>query len=160
MIHEAVWADVREVARNMRERDAKEVCALAYTDDPVTAVSCLQTVPFVGATVWRDVPIAAVGALFMWPGVVSAFMFATDRWPEVALETTRYVRKVLIPSLYAQGVHRMQCHSLVDHEKAHRWLESFGATATPAPQYGKGKEDFVLYVLDEAGMARVTSVGN
>lgn len=160
MIKAATWPEIEFVARNMRERDRLEICALSNSDDPVVAVSHLKTLPYFGAIARKDEPIAAVGAVYLWPGSVSAFMFATDRWSEVATQTTRWAKKVLIPSLYRQGIHRMQCYSMVGHKEAHRWLRYFGAKSRREPAYGKNHEDFLYFVLDRKGMERVTSTQN
>ena len=160
MIKPAEWADIEIVARNMRERDRAEICALTDTDDPVVAVSHLKVLPQFSAVVAKDEPIAVIGALYPWPGCASAFMFATDRWPEVAKQTTRWAKKVLVPALLAQNCHRMQCYSLVDHVEAHRWLRYFGAKERFEPAYGKNHEDFLYFVLDRQGMEKVTSTKN
>ncbi len=160
MIRPAEWSDIEHVARNMRERDRLEICALSNSDDPVVAVSHLRVLPHFAAAVCKDEPIAIVGAVDLWPGSVSAFMFATARWKEVAGQATRWVKKVLIPVARARGVHRMQAYSMAGHEEAHRWLRYFGAKSRPEPNYGKNHEDFLYFVLDEEGMAKVTSTRN
>lgn len=145
----AEWPDIASVAARMRERDRAEICALQYTDNPVEAVSLLQHRAYIGVTLWTgDEPQAVIGARPLWPGVASAFMFATDRWPEVARIGTKYVRRVLIPSLAAAGVHRLEAKSLADHDTAHRWMERFGAERECTLYgYGKGGEDFVVFTL-------------
>jgi hypothetical protein len=152
--------DAARVAANMRDIDRREICALHATDDPVAATSALAVFPHIGGSVWRgDEPICVVGAIWLWPGVVSVFMFATDRWPEVALEATKFVRRVLLPALRDAGVHRLQCHSLAEHTDAHAWLRFLGADReVPEPEYGKNREDYVLFSMSRAALERVTSV--
>lgn len=159
MIRPITPEDAARVAAGMRDIDRQEICALHGTDDPVVAISPLQYVQHIGATVWRgDTPICAIGAVFMWPGVVSVFMFATDRWREVALETTKFVRRTLLPALRDAGVHRLQCHSLDTHAEAHRWLRMLGADREVwEPEYGKNRENFVLFTMSRAALERVTS---
>jgi hypothetical protein len=144
----------------MREIDRQEICALHGTDDPVEATAALQFLPHIGATVWQGAePICAIGAAFMWPGVVAVFMFATDRWREVALETTRFVRKTLLPVLRESGVHRLQCHSLDTHTEAHAWLRFLGADREVLePEFGKNRENFIQFTMSRAALERVTSV--
>lgn len=151
-----------EVARGMRDIDRREICALAATDDPVEATAHLAFVPHIGASVHgRDgASIAVVGAMFLRPGVVSVFMFATDRWREVAIETTRFVRRILLPSLRDAGIHRLECHSLDDHFDAHNWLRYLGADReVPEPDFGKNRENYVLFTMSRAALERVTSAG-
>lgn len=158
MIRPITSEDTARVAAKMRDIDRREICALHGTDDPVEATSLLKYLPHIGATVWRDEPICAIGAVFMWPGVVSVFMFATDRWREVALETTRFVRKTLLPALRDAGVHRLQCYSLDAHEEAHRWLRRLGADrVTMEPAFGKNRENYLLFTMSRAALERVTS---
>lgn len=159
MIRAITPEDTARVAAKMRDIDRREICALHGTDDPVEATSLIRFLPHIGATVWRDEPICAIGAAFMWPGVVSVFMFATDRWPEVALETTRFVRKMLLPALRDGGVHRLQCYSLAEHTEAHRWLRYLGADReAPEPEFGKNRENYLLFTMSRAVLERVTSV--
>lgn len=158
MIRPITLEDTARVAAKMRDIDRREICALHGTDDPVEATSTLRFLRHIGATVWRDEPICAIGAVFMWPGVVSVFMFATDRWPEVAIETTRFVRKTLLPTLCEAGVHRLQCYSLDSHIEAHRWLRFLGADReTTEPEFGKNRENYVLFTMSRAALERVTS---
>jgi hypothetical protein len=158
MIRAIAFEDVERVAANMRAIDRKEICGVAGTDDPVQAILPLSVLPCVGATVWRDEPICAVGAMFLWPGVAGVFMFATDRWREVAIETTRFVRRVLLPTLRDAGIHRLQCASLADNYAAHGWLRYLGADReTPEPEYGKNREDYRLFSMSRAALERVTS---
>lgn len=161
MIRPITPEDVAAVAAKMRDIDRREICALAGTDDPVQATSYLPLFNHIGATVYKDEPIAVVGAMFLWPGVVSVFMFATDRWREVAIETTRFVKNILLPSLRDAGVHRLQCYSLADHYEAHNWLRYLGADReVPEPEYGKNRENYVLFVMSRPALERVTSAGN
>lgn len=157
MIRPANWPEIEHVARNMRERDRLEICALSNSDDPVEAVSHLKFLPYFGAVAAKDEPIAVVGAVDLWPGSVSAFMFATDRWKEVAAQTTRWVKKTMIPTLFRNGVHRMQAYSMEGHDEAHAWLRYFGAKSRPEPAYGKNHENFLYFVLDRSAMQKVTS---
>lgn len=158
MIRPITPKDTARVAAKMREIDRREICALHGTDDPVEATSLIQFLPHIGVTVWRDEPICALGAAFMWPGVVSVFMFATDRWREVALETTRFVRKTLLPALRDAGVHRLHCYSLDSHTEAHAWLRYLGADREmPEPEFGKNRENYVLFTMSRAALERVTS---
>lgn len=155
-------ADVAEIAGKMRDIDRREITALAATNDPVLATAHLSLIEHVGATVWRGgEPVCAVGAMILWPGLASMFMFGTERFNEVKIEATRYVKHELLPTLRLMGCHRLQCHSIAEHTEAHEWIRYIGADSEfIEPEYGKNREDFVLFVMSRAALERVTSVGN
>jgi hypothetical protein len=93
-------------------------------------------------------PVAALGGIEMWPGNWSVWMFATDRWPEVAREATRFAQKTLLPVLLRLGLRRGECRSALEHEVAHRWLIFLGARIEAIyPAFGKGGETFVGFVI-------------
>ena len=133
----------------MKADQAKSACALANTDDPLEAIQKLSLCAYVGVTVWRgEDPIAAAGAVLTHPGNATTFLYATDRWPEVVIETTRFFRKTLFPALQAAGVRRVQSLSMAGDDRTNRWKERlFGGTQEAIlSKYGKNGEDFVLYV--------------
>jgi hypothetical protein len=138
------------VARHMRADDRAEIFATRCDDD--AGVIADETMAFArfGCVAWSGgitpEPAAVACAIPTWPGVWSVGMYATDRWPEVARATTRWIKGVLIPDLVAAGAHRAECRSLAAHVTAHRWLERLGAAreATLAA-YGRNREDFFLY---------------
>lgn len=162
MIEELTGEHIRAVAARARDIDRQEILATSGIDDLVAHIAYLEHMPQLGVCVSKDGdPVCVVGAAFMWPGVVSMFMFATDRFPEVAIETTRFVKKVLFPALRDAGVHRLQCHSIATHKTAHDWIRFCGADQeTLVPAYGKNREDFVLFAMSRAALERVTSVEN
>lgn len=155
MLKDSAWEDVAYVAARMRGTDREEILATSFSDDPVEAVHKLAVIPHIGVTIWKDAPIVACGAVLTHPNVASMYLFATERWPEVVLETTRFGRKTLIPLLYRAGVHRLQAVSLATHTEAHDWMASFGAHIEGRMRnYGKNGEEFVVMVLNRKGMAR------
>lgn len=162
MIEELNGDHIRAVAAKARDIDRQEILATSGADDLVSHIAYLEHMPTLGVCVLKDEePVCVVGAAYLWPGVVSVFMFATDRWKEVAIETTRFVRKVLLPSLRDAGIHRLQCFSLATHTEAHDWLRFLGADGEQVqPEYGKNREDFVLFTMSRAALERVTSVEN
>jgi hypothetical protein len=162
VIKKLVWEDAKRVAANMREVDRAEICGMSVSDNPVHAISSLEVLPHFGATVWKDgEPIVVVGAMLLWPGIASVFMYATPRWKEVMVETTRFVRAILLPTLVDANVHRLQCYSSADHFDAHAWLRYLGADReVPMPAFGKHRQDYVLFEMSRAALERVTSVGN
>lgn len=134
------------IARNLRERDAAEVLATSVTDPDSLAVETFQAGPFQWVAWDRDTPVASIGARCLWAGVWGVWAFGTDLWPRVVLSLTRHVRRVMIPSLLENGVHRAQCAALASHEDARRWLSSLGAKPEATLRgFGRGGEDFVIY---------------
>jgi hypothetical protein len=140
------------ICRNLREADRDELFATRWSDDP----DALAAEAF---TRWGEMayiahgqdgmPIAAIGATPCWGGVWSAWMFGTDRFGEVGKGLTRWVKKVMIPSIVDAGCHRAEARSLGSHAVAHRWMETLGAKPESVlRRYGRNKEDFVLYVWE------------
>src|SRR5690242_671481 len=113
-------ADLMTVGDNMRLADRREIVATRFDDDIAALVADLLESAPVGAIVAAGdgAPVAALGGIEMWPGNWSVWMFATDRWPEVAAETTRFVRRVLLPALHRLGLRRGECRSALTHEVA------------------------------------------
>jgi len=142
------FAAVERVVRDMREADAREIWATRAVEDPAAlALEVVRWSRFGAVAVARDgTPVAAIGAVEGWPGVWQVWMFATPRWPEVALGVTRWARRVLMPALMAAGAHRAECRSLAENAGAHRWLASLGAHAEARHAgYGKRREDFITF---------------
>jgi hypothetical protein len=141
-------ADLLYVADNMRDIDKKEVYATRWDENPATLVdSILSNGRFGWVAGGEDgIPIAAFGAVPMWPGVWQVWMFATDRWPEVSVGVTKFIKRIMIPSVKSSDWHRAECRSIEGHDVAHRWLEMLGATREGAlPYFGKNKDTFHVY---------------
>jgi hypothetical protein len=157
----ATAEDVRYVAERMRPHDAAERLALSHGNDPVACALGFLALPHLAVTVWKGTPIAVIGVVFPHPGVASTIFFATDQFNHVALATTRFIRRKLFPILVSTGIHRLQVCSMDGPEGTHSWIEGFGARQEAfLYQYGRNGEDFRLFTLSKAGMARVTSVAN
>lgn len=140
-------AAVASVAWRCRKQDWREITATVDIEDPnlwaahLCARSTFGTVAFS-----RDLPVAALGACRIRPGVFSLWMFATPDWPLVAPAVTRWCHRVLKPSLLRAGAHRAECASLSDHTTAHRWLLRFGFThEATMPGWGKRGETFLQF---------------
>ena len=90
-------------------------------------------------------PVAVGGFVPVWPGMGSGWMWGTGRWDEVIHEVTRAMRKHILPTLDARGVHRIECRAMVSNKSSIRWLElcGFKQEAVTA-QFGQGREDFIL----------------
>ncbi|CUW38786.1 protein of unknown function [Magnetospirillum sp. XM-1] len=143
------YADVLRVAANMREWDKKEIYATMWSDDPMDLAE--KTMVTAGAFSWiagTDRPIACFGAVNPWPGVWTAWMFATDELPKVGLGLSRFVRNNIIPTLRKSGSHRIHAYSMVGHTDAHDWLHLLGAEIeTTHRGFGRNGEDFHVFVV-------------
>lgn len=138
---------VEHVAYNLRRADREELEATVWRLDSALLARASAACRFGFVAAGGDgTPIAAFGAHEAWPGVWQVGMFATVRWPEVALAATRHARRALLPAVRDTGAHRGHAFSLATHHEAHRWLEWLGASReTLLRGWGRGGEDFVLY---------------
>ena len=142
--------DVWAVAQEMRAADRREIFATRFDEDALALAEDIIASEPVGAIVAAadGAAVAALGGIEMWPGIWSLWMFATDRWPEVAKETTRFARRVLWPALLRLRLKRGECRSALEHETAHRWLRFLGGEIEAIyPAYGKGGETFIGFVI-------------
>ena len=139
---------LRHIAFNLRERDTAEVFATRWTDDPEDlATDAGNYGEFQWIAAHDDVPVAAIGAIPVWPGVWSVWAFGTDDWNKVVLSLTKHVKRFMIPALYEHKAHRVECRALKDHAEACKWLELLGAHKEAALDgFGRHREDFNLYV--------------
>ena len=136
------------VVNNMRQKDKEEIFATRWSEEPAELTRSILNsgeFSFVGHADDGE-PVVCAGAVPMWPGVWSVWMFATDRFNEIALSTTRFAKQVFFPALTGAGWHRLECHSLDKHYIAHKWLESLGAyKESEKKSYGKNGEGFFVY---------------
>ena len=147
-IERATPDDIRNVALRMRESDLEEFLALSFrTSREDLADDLVRRHAAHGIVAKLDGDAVAVGdAMETRPGVLTLWMFATDRFPEVALPLTRFVKKRLLAPLVAAGAHRIEAVSIAGHEQAHRWIKCLGLTYEATCRgYGKGGETFVQF---------------
>jgi hypothetical protein len=141
---------VMAVALSMRATDHAEIFATRRDEDIEAFVGDLLAGDPVGAVITTPdrIPVAALGGTEMWRGTWSVWMFASERWPEVAVEATRFARRVLWPELQRLGARRAECRSLAGHRVAHRWLLHLGARVEAVyPAFGRDGETFVGFVI-------------
>lgn len=145
---------LRFIVSRLRERDRAELFATRWDDDEAGFTESIFAV--CGAMSWcwswAGVPVSVMGACPLWPGVWSVWAFGTDDWPRVVLSMTKHARRYMMPALVKSGAHRAQCCALAKHEDARRWLSGalHARQESILPAYGRGKEDFVLYVWTPA----------
>ena len=139
---------VHYVVERMRSKDRDEVFATQWDDDRSSFANHILRVGDFGFVLHHDdgEPIVCCGAVPIWPGVWSVWMFATDRFDEIAMSTTKFGKRVFFPALEQSGWHRLECRSLESHKVAHTWLESLGAyKESESLGYGKAGETFFVY---------------
>lgn len=132
----------------MRQKDVGEIFATQWSDDRDEFAGQVLKSSNLGYVLHADdgTPVVCGGAVPLWPGVWSVWMFATDRFDEIAIATHRFAKEVFFPTLENVGYVRLECRSIATHTTAHRWLEGLGARKESIVQsYGKGGEDFYLY---------------
>ena len=135
------------VIANMREWDRREIFATLDGDDADLA----EAVGGAGPVTWvagkGDQPIAVFGCRPMWPGVWSMWFFATDEIDNIGLAVTKVIKNGIVPMLFAEGAHRLECRSMKGHTEAQRWLTVLGAKREGRLKaFGRGREDFYTYV--------------
>lgn len=144
---DANYPDLLYLAKNMREMDRREIFATKWSERPEDlATECMA--PAVSAFCKIGVlkkPVVAIGAVPIWPGVWSVWMFATPEFHKVSLSLHRYVVKIFAPTLRA-NCHRAECRSLSSHTEAHAWMTSLGAAHEATLKgFGKNREDFHVF---------------
>jgi hypothetical protein len=135
------------ICANMREWDRREIYATRWNDDPAAlADECLSAGDF-AYIFGTDEPIGIIGAVPLWPGVWSVFLFGTDNVKHVGLPLTKWVKRVMMPTLIEDmGCHRAECRSIEGHTDAQSWLEHLGVRRESSlPGYGRNGEDFWVY---------------
>ena len=121
---------VRSVAVNMRERDFAEFSAVSFAETRFELAEVLTArygnSPEVHVGFEGLEPVCVGGSIMARPNVISLLFFATDRFPEIVLPATRYIKKQLLPRLIEAGVHRIEAVSMVGHSEVHAWLRTLG----------------------------------
>jgi hypothetical protein len=142
------FQDLLYITERLREWDRREIFATLGSEQPIDLVRVTLMGEGMTWIAYKDSePVAAFGASAMWPRVWSVWAFGTDRFREVALTLTRFIRRSMIPMLESSGAIRAECRSMDGHTEAHRWLESLGLRREAThPLYGKGGETFHTYV--------------
>lgn len=136
------------VVANLRERDKREIYALRFDDDPMALLRELMLMVNAAWRIWAadGEPVAVMGATPSRPGVAMLACFGTDQWDLAVPAMLRYGRYALPVRLDAHGVHRAEAHALADNHDAARFIAlSGGVQEAVLHEYGRGREDFLLY---------------
>lgn len=145
--------DVLTIAQNMRDADSREIYNVRHrlVASPENIANDVMMIKSVGgmAFVAKNAdgePVSCFGASENWRGVWTVYMFATDKFPEVSLAVTRFIKRNMIPLIKSLGAHRAECMSAMSHTVAHRWLTALGAEAESVKvRYGSNGEDYLCF---------------
>lgn len=147
----ATVAAVREVAENMRPRDREEFMAVSPFEthsqlvDAVVERYALHQDAYVFRTD-DGAPVGMAGMIRHRPNVITLLFFATEQFPEIGSDLTRFVRKVLFPKYRERGVHRIECASIEGYAETHRWLEVLGLQQEAImPGYGRDGQTYIQF---------------
>ncbi|RUP22305.1 hypothetical protein [Methylobacterium sp.] len=162
MILEPVtYATALQVGQGMRERDVMEFAAVAPVGAEDLAPWLAQRFGRRGELLCARTddgePVCIGGAVEVRPGSATLLFYGTDRFPEIALPMTRFIRRHYFPSLAAAGTHRIECVTLDSYREMQRWLETLGLERESTLRaYGRGREDFAMYawIADDARSPR------
>ena len=152
----STYGDVVFIARRLRALDAEEIFPLTWSGKPedlaalTIAAGGISTVALSGGA-----PVAAYGAYLSRPLCWTVWMFATDRWSEVALPVTRDIRRRMMPLMLEGGAVRADCWSMDGHDVAHRWLEVLGAVREASIEdHGPTRKTFHCYSWTRSRLER------
>ena len=152
----AAYGDVVFIARRMRALDAEEILPLIQTGKPEDLAAGMVAAGGIATVALSDgVPVAAYGAYLGRPQIWTVWMFATDRWPEVALSVTRNIRRSMMPAMLDGDAVRADCWSMEGHDVAHRWLEVLGAVREATVEdFGPTRKSFHCYSWTRSRLER------
>lgn len=139
------FSDAVYVGERMRDDDRREVFACRWNDSVEDlAADCAVCAPLAWTAKEGAEPVAVFGVSQARPGVVQAWMFATDKFPAVVKDVTRFIKQAIRPALQEAGIHRVYAYSIADHRTAHRWMETCFAAVREAdhPGFGRRAEKF------------------
>lgn len=142
--------DVLHVCLNMRARDAEEIYALRFEDNPFLIMNEVMVQRHFAWVAWHDGrPTTVFGAAQKHPGVFQMFAFGTDDFNNIAKPLTRFLKKTVVPTLFGElGAHRLEADSHEKHTQAHRWLRWFGARQEGVKRrYGRDGSDYYTFAL-------------
>lgn len=149
------YEDCRYILLNLPPESAAEIAATRGLGNsvPDEIASACEMFKHSAMIAYKDgEPVAIMGAIPLHPGVCSAYMLATSRFPEVVLTVTKWARKVFFPGLRRIGVHRVEALSISTYHKTHRWIEAIGAKKEQVVlRFGRNQENFIrfVYLWDE-----------
>lgn len=139
------------VANAMRARDREEFMAVStyrrHAELVENLVRRFGNHPDVIAAFWENtVPVVIGGLIQHRPNVATLLFFATDDFPKIGSELTRFIKQRLFAGYVAQGVHRIEAASIDGYDEVHRWIEVLGLKKEAVMRgYGRGGETYLQF---------------
>lgn len=144
----ATYADIVYIARRLRAADKSEIYPHLFNPSPENLAAFSFNQRFAYCALHNQRPVAAWGAHERLPKVWQCWMFATDEWPQVALSTTRFIRRKFAPEIADTGAVRLDCWSADDHDVSHRWLEILGfVREATCEDYSQDRQTYHCYSI-------------
>jgi hypothetical protein len=147
----ATAEQIYQVGAAMRDRDYAEFSAMSHVADREMAAQGLVD-RYAGLSSVRcammddGTPVGIGGPLWLRPNVATLLFYATDDFTKLVHPLTRYMRHTLMPSVKAEGAHRIECMSLATYTEMQTWVELFGLRPEARLRaYGRNGEDFISY---------------
>lgn len=146
MIGDATLADLVYLASNLRERDIEEISATHGPIDPEKlAIEAYQS-SWRKAAYSDGLPLMALGAKAIHPGVCAVWGFGTPEYWKVVRAMTIYAKSVMVPALLSSGFHRAQCIVHPNNTDSQRWLKSLGFDQDcQLKGFGSQRQTMLLY---------------
>lgn len=139
-----------EVVANLRDDDVREFTSISQCD--TREAMCADLIRRYAdrddtfAAFDDDTAIAFGAMVRTRPDVISAGLFATDRFHAAALPIARFVKRQLFPA-YAEQQFRIECVVMASYEAAIRFVKMLGfRESEKLSGFGKRGEDFVRFV--------------
>mgnify|MGYP003669911268 CR=1 FL=1 len=143
------FSDVAHVMEHITHEDCKEVMAvrMGRYNAIETASHLYDASGFLCKMEAGGVPCAVGGAVSVWPGYGSMWMFTTPVFQNVlSLSVLKGVKKVMLNAFRSRNIHRAEARCMESHKLSSRWIEFMGGKLDcRLPQFGIHKEDFLQY---------------
>lgn len=128
IVEDATDVEAWSIAEDMRDSDRYEAACFGLSPEAAVITSCTASADSFVAYLDDD-PVFAFGTIHVMPHVRQLWGFGTPKTKRVVPEITRYTKTVWLPSLWEQGVRRIQVHLPATNLASIGWLESFGMIA-------------------------------
>jgi hypothetical protein len=135
----------------MREHDFREIAAMSGFGLRFQMAEHFSAAyghhPDVIAFTDDDEKAIAIGAVVQGrPNVGTCLFFATDEFPQIGPDVTRFVKQRLFPGYRSKGMHRIEAVSIAGYDTMHRWLGALGLEKeADLAGYGCRGEPFVQF---------------
>lgn len=135
----------------MRDEDRVEIFGLQDHDDPLRmAAEATHMIRNKGrgrVAWWKGRPAALIALVEIRSGVWEVWSWGTEHYRDCAFEMLRWIRREIPDILKHCKAHRLQCHSRVGHDEAHKMIRAMGAyqEGPPLRRFGKDGSDYVCF---------------